>query len=192
MAPFCSHSFSPHSLSKVSPLYWVVQKQNHKPISVTLAMRLDGPNLSPSGAIGSTPVSLKRPLSFQTEKGAFCLLTIAIELLKFMWLIRNEVRRCISGAWLHLVRTNCVIMRGDVCILTIKRTSSAFTWSFEMIPNDLCEEKAHRRACLSQKSHSMVLKTLSLLIFWLWTHLLQACCPLEGKKDNSTHVPGVN
>lgn len=47
----------------VSSLYWMVQKQNHKPISVTLAMRLDGPNLSPSGAIGSTPVSLKRPLS---------------------------------------------------------------------------------------------------------------------------------
>lgn len=47
----------------VYSLYWMVQKQNHKPISVTLSMRLDGPNLSPSGAIGSTPVSLKRPLS---------------------------------------------------------------------------------------------------------------------------------
>lgn len=50
-------------LTEVSSLYWMVQKQNHKPISVTLAMRLDGPNLSPSGAMGSTPVSLKRPLS---------------------------------------------------------------------------------------------------------------------------------
>lgn len=59
-----------HSLSEVSSLYWMVQKQNHKPISVTLAMRLDGPNLSPSGAIGSTPVSLKRPLSCG-ERGSF-------------------------------------------------------------------------------------------------------------------------
>lgn len=58
------------SLSEVSSLYWVVQKQNHKPISVTLAMRLDGPNLSPSGAIGSTPVSLKRPLSSR-RRGSF-------------------------------------------------------------------------------------------------------------------------
>lgn len=58
------------SLSEVSSLYWMVQKQNHKPISVTLAMRLDGPNLSPSGAIGSTPVSLKRPLSCG-ERGSF-------------------------------------------------------------------------------------------------------------------------
>lgn len=41
----------------------MLQKQNHKPISVTLAMRLDGTNLSPLGAIGSTPVSHKRPLS---------------------------------------------------------------------------------------------------------------------------------
>lgn len=74
-APFCSHfpSFSPSSsptLSEVSSLYWMVQKQNHKPISVTLAMRLDGPNLSPFGAIGSTPVSLKRPLS-STQRGSF-------------------------------------------------------------------------------------------------------------------------
>lgn len=71
---FCSHfpSFSPSSplLSEVSSLYWMVQKQNHKPISVTLAMRLDGPNLSPSGAIGSTPVSLKRPLSSR-QRGSF-------------------------------------------------------------------------------------------------------------------------
>lgn len=76
----CSHfpslSFSPffpprsHALSEVSSLYWMVQKQNHKPISVTLAMRLDGPNLSPSGAIGSTPVSLKRPLSSR-KRGSF-------------------------------------------------------------------------------------------------------------------------
>lgn len=76
----CSHfpslSFSPCSpslslsLSEVSCLYWMVQKQNHKPISVTLAMRLDGPNLSPSGAIGSTPVSLKRPLSSR-QRGSF-------------------------------------------------------------------------------------------------------------------------
>lgn len=58
------------TLSEVSSLYWMVQKQNHKPISVTLAMRLDGPNLSPSGAIGSTPVSLKRPLSCG-ERGSF-------------------------------------------------------------------------------------------------------------------------
>lgn len=58
------------SLSEVSSLYWTVQKQNRKPISVTLAMRLDGPNLSPSGAIGSTPVSLKRPLS-SPQRGSF-------------------------------------------------------------------------------------------------------------------------
>lgn len=58
------------SLSEVSSLYWMVQKQNHKPISVTLAMRLDGPNLSPSGAIGSTPVSLERPLSSR-QRGSF-------------------------------------------------------------------------------------------------------------------------
>lgn len=41
----------------------MLQKQNHKPISVTLAMRLDGTDLSPLGAIGFTPVSHKRPLS---------------------------------------------------------------------------------------------------------------------------------
>lgn len=57
-------------LSEVSCLYWMVQKQNHKPISVTLAMRLDGPNLSPSRAIGSTPVSLKRTLSSR-RRGSF-------------------------------------------------------------------------------------------------------------------------
>lgn len=76
---FCSHfpSFTPsflpllsRALSEVSSLYWMVHKQNHKPISVTLAMRLDGPNLSPSGAIGSTPVSLKRPLSSR-QRGSF-------------------------------------------------------------------------------------------------------------------------
>lgn len=67
------------ALSEVSSLYWMVQKQNHKPISVTLAMRLDEPNLSPSGAIGSTPVSLKIP-SPPDGEGAFCLVTIAIEL----------------------------------------------------------------------------------------------------------------
>lgn len=60
------------SLSEVSSFYWMVQKQNHKPISVTLAMRLDGPNLSPFGAIGSTPVSLKRPLSCSFLFGDNC------------------------------------------------------------------------------------------------------------------------
>lgn len=57
-------------LTEVSSLYCTVQKQNHKPISVILAMRLDGPNLSPSGAIGSTPVFLKRPLSCG-QRGSF-------------------------------------------------------------------------------------------------------------------------
>lgn len=70
------------ALSEVSSLYWMVQKQNHKPISVTLAMRLDGPNLSPSGAIGSTPVSLKRPFSSR-QRGSFlfgdkCNLALAV------------------------------------------------------------------------------------------------------------------
>lgn len=59
-------------LTEVSSLYCTVQKQNHKPISVILAMRLDGPNLSPSGAIGSTPVFLKRPLSCG-QRGSFLL-----------------------------------------------------------------------------------------------------------------------
>lgn len=77
--PLCSHfqplSFSSHlplshALSEVSSLYWMVQEQNHKPISVTPAMRLDGPNLSPSGAMGSTPVSLKRPFS-PRQRGRF-------------------------------------------------------------------------------------------------------------------------
>lgn len=47
----------------------MLQKQNHKPISVTLAMRLDGTNLSPSGAIGFTPVSHKRP-RFSRRRGS--------------------------------------------------------------------------------------------------------------------------
>lgn len=64
------HSLPLPPLSEVSSLYWMVQKQNHKPISVTLAMRLDGPNLSPFGAIGSTPASLKRPLSSR-QRGSF-------------------------------------------------------------------------------------------------------------------------
>jgi len=70
------------SLSEVSSLYWMVQKQNHKPISVTLAMRLDGPNLSPSGAIGSTPASPPKTPFSQTE-GAFCLATFARDLSQF-------------------------------------------------------------------------------------------------------------
>lgn len=104
LALFCSHfpSFSP-SLTEVSPLYWVVQKQNHKPISVTLAMRLDGPNLSPSGAIGSTPVSLKRPLSSR-RRGSFlfgdnCYWALAVHVT-----CSNPSRTLLSGDMITFLR----------------------------------------------------------------------------------------
>lgn len=65
----------------------------------------------------------QKTLFFQTE-GAFCLVTIAIELLQFMWLIQIEVLRCISGGgggvgghdgMLCTLQASYVIMRGDVC-----------------------------------------------------------------------------
>lgn len=69
-----SFSFTPPSLplsSEVSFLYWMVQKQNHKLISVTLAMRLDGAGFVSlwGGRIHST-VPQKTPL-LQTKKTFF-------------------------------------------------------------------------------------------------------------------------
>lgn len=98
------------SLSEVSCLYWMVQKQNHKPISVTLAMRLDRPNLSPSGAIGSTPVSLKRPLSSR-QRGSFlfgdsCSWALAVHVTH-----SNLGPAVHSGKWWHFVHITIKLCR---------------------------------------------------------------------------------
>lgn len=131
------------ALSEVSCLYWMVQKQNHKPISVTLAMRLDGPNLSPCGAIGCTPASLKRPLSSRQRRsflfGDNC-----------NWALAVHVTNLDLGPSVH-VGTRCHVTH--VTAVPCHRawvncTFSAFQPSFQMIPNYQCEfkkSKAHRR-----------------------------------------------
>lgn len=59
---------------EASSLDWTPQKQNHKPISVTLPMRLDGSDLSPLGGGGTrvTPVSHRGALS-ATQSGSLLL-----------------------------------------------------------------------------------------------------------------------
>lgn len=90
----------------------------------------------------------QKTLFFQTE-GAFCLVTIAIELLQFMWLIQIEVLRCISGGggWGGVDMMACCAhyrqaMSSCVAMFVTNNqivTSSALKQSFQMIPNYLCD-----------------------------------------------------
>lgn len=133
------HSLPLPPLSKVSSLYWMVQKQNHKPISVILAMRLDRPNLSPFGAIGSTPVSLKRPLSSR-QRGSFLFGD------NCNWALEVHVTHSKSSAAFRDMMACCAHYRRAMSRMALFVTNNqtvhrvplhkASRW-FQMIPNDL-------------------------------------------------------
>lgn len=143
-APFALiflHSLPLPPLTEVSSLYCMVQKQNHKPISVTLAMRLDGPNLSPSGAIGSTPVSLKRPLSSR-QRGSFLFGD------NCSWALAVHVTHSVAFWDMMACCAHCRQAMSS-CMATFARkqsncTFSAFKQSFQKIPNSILQLKKEK------------------------------------------------